>query len=192
MIIIFRGPGACTGEIYIQEALSTILYNGVDTISNNMIRKALDEIESVPEDEIAQLSEQFGEEQPYLMTYLVAVCENSGFEPEEQEMFFFIGLVLWRVTRSQGYGQSVISERDMDAVTSANDAMLSSMKDGDPDDFLTAVTAIADEYAEPALLKFIIESIFVSEEENGLPPITEENSGTAFYHLKIALDALIR
>jgi len=54
-------------------------------------------------DEAPEIANQMMEEQPYVMVYLTAIGTDM-YLPHEQEILFYVGMVLWQIMR-QSPGQ---------------------------------------------------------------------------------------
>lgn len=145
-------------------------------------------ISQLPPEQAPVLVEQMQNEQPVVLSFLVSLDELP-FNYYERESIFYIGLVTWQIMKQS---ERVLQEVTVEKMRQAEDKnvdLLERLMDTDEVEFVTSVQRLISNHAEPEVLRYIVEAIIEESEEE--PGFQAENTGLAFIHLKIVLDAFI-
>ena len=154
-------------------------------ISEQIVTETWQGMNEISESNAAILIDQMRREQPIIMMYLLAASEQS-FDLEEGQAVFFIGIVIWLIMRKGQPELRKVDEKLLERTIEQNETQLDEMT-ADPDaDLVMAATATT--YAEPEVLRYIVEALIESDEEVAF---SEEERGLAFIILRNVLDALI-
>lgn len=144
-------------------------------------------IGEMEDEELAQLMNDVGETQPFLLAYLLSIGDE-GFNQEEKDLLLFLGVSVWKMM-SQGKGKlPIITEEALAEVEANNIKMLEYLSGESESNFLKTTTTILDAYNQPHILRYVIEEIV--DEDVSL--ISDENRGMIFIYLKIMIDCLDR
>ncbi len=137
--------------------------------------------------EVPQLVEKMGIEQPNALSFLLAAGTET-LSPDEHEVVFFIGVMLWHVIDTLGI---TISEIPMDLLYSneeKNYRMLEYLA-GEPEtEFMATVSKIMEHYNQSVLLRYVIDAI-IEEQDNEIE-INENHIGIMVIYLKTFIDCL--
>jgi hypothetical protein len=162
-----------------------------DMISAETVTQVWQDMAQVSADEAPRFVQQMEEEQPAVMVYLLAVGE-ALFNQHEQEIIFYLGMVVWQVMKQGQRRLRKVTEERLDQAEEANLDFLERLSASPEADFESAIQAMMDTYPEPEVLRYIVEAIMEDEDYDPEdPPIREEYRGMAFVHLKTVLDAFI-
>jgi hypothetical protein len=162
-----------------------------DMISAETVTRVWQDMAQVSADEAPRFVQQMEEEQPAVMVYLLAVGE-ALFNQHEQEIIFYLGMVVWQVMKQGQRRLRKVTEERLDQAEEANLDFLERLSASPEADFESAIQAMMDTYPEPEVLRYIVEAIMEDEDYDPEdPPIREEYRGMAFVHLKTVLDAFI-
>jgi len=121
------------------------------------------------------------ETQPALINYLYSESFQS-FTAEEQQLFLFVGLVIWKSIDQQYDAIPELSEEDIANTEEKNWNLMDSFSKGD---FRTRLTPFFDEYSQEDLLAFVEDSV-TPDEDN---VVTEEGKEYLFISLKTIIDS---
>jgi hypothetical protein len=157
-------------------------------ISFEVVTQTWQRISQIPPERAPVLVEQMQNEQPVVLNFLVSLDELP-FNYCERESIFYIGLVTWQIMKQS---ERVLQEVTVEKIRQAEDKnleLLERLINGDVNEFVAAVQHLISNHAEPQVLRYIVEAIM--EENEAEPGFRAENTGLAFIHLKIMLDALI-
>ena len=128
---------------------------------------------------------KFSEEQTVLFAYLMTMGE-SDFDPPEQELLLFLGLVTWKSFQDAGIAVPEIGEDHLESVQEHNMMMLEYLAEESEDGFMQVARTLMEESVQPALLRFLVEVIFEDEAD----VIRTSNQGIMFIFLKIMVDSI--
>ncbi len=152
-------------------------------------------IESISE-ELSQYSdaaleglvEQFSQEQPALMSYLMDIYEED-LDEDERELLFFTGLQIWHIYKEVFGSLPTIESESIEEVEMDHEDMLSYLSEESEEGFANFADTLIEDYPQGDLLQFVLISI-VEEEVEEEPLIYEDNKGLFFIALKIIIDIL--
>ncbi|SEH07578.1 hypothetical protein [Candidatus Venteria ishoeyi] len=156
-------------------------------ISIEEIEEYLNEIDNTPEKEIEAIVIRMSEEQGYALTYLMAVGGDS-FDEDEHEAFFYLGFSIWYIMEKINSNMPMITEEEIDSVEQNNFKMLDVMSDETEAEITKLIEIIVENYNQPNLFGYIVESLMEEEDDDGDPLFREENSGMMLIYLKTVVD----
>ena len=157
------------------------------TISVEEIEKYLDEIDNTPENEVEAMVMKMSEEQAVVMPYLMAVGEDD-FDENESEAFFFLGFSLWYIMRKINDNMPLVSEEEIEAAENNNFKMLEVMSDETEAGISQLIEMIIENYNQPNLFGYVVESLMDEEDDDGELLFTPDNSGMMLIYLKTVID----
>ncbi|MCF8371964.1 MAG: hypothetical protein K9H64_10100 [Bacteroidales bacterium] len=157
------------------------------TISVEEIEKYLDEIDNTPENEVEAMVMKMSEEQAVVMPYLMAVGEED-FDETESEAFFFLGFSLWYIMRKINDNMPLVTEEEIDAAENNNFKMLEVMSDETEAGISQLIEMIVENYNQPNLFGYVVESLMDEEDDDGELLFTPDNSGMMLIYLKTVID----
>ncbi len=137
------------------------------------------------ESAIEALIDRIAEEQPFLFAYLVTMGEGDLNE-DEQELLLYLGLAVWQMLSRGEQPLSQVSESDLDRLEQENMRLIESLSGDTEAEFLQKAQSMLKDYAQPAILSFVLESV-MEEESEVLRP---SNRGIVIVFLKIMIDCL--
>lgn len=155
-------------------------------ISAEIVDKTIEWLESPQaENEMEGLIDQFGDEQPLLLAYLMSMGEGDLNE-EEQELLLFLGTFFYKAYQEAGVEIPAVSEEQLEALSEANIALLEAAESAQGKDFDRVWQNAIEGYPQPELLGFLLETL---EEEEGYG-LRAKNALIMQSFGKIALDSL--
>ncbi len=156
----------------------------MQAITETLIEDVWKGVDQLSEDDAEGLVGLLGEEQPFLLVYLVATGEDE-FNEDEKEFLLYMGVVIWKVFQQLKSPLPSISEQNLESIESTNIKMLEYLETESESYFHEFVQNLIYDYPQPALLKFVTELIFDEEEA-----IRSRNKGMMLVYLKIIIDCL--
>ncbi|MEM7372678.1 MAG: hypothetical protein AAF587_28915 [Bacteroidota bacterium] len=135
------------------------------------------------EREIMSLIDQLATEQPLILAYLMAMGEGD-FDQDEREILLFFGAGIWKMMSHSPSPLPKVSEETLDQVETTNMAMLEYLAIESEEGFFEFAQQLQSNYAQPAILGFVIESVMEDE------AIQDENKGMMMIFLKVVIDCL--
>lgn len=135
---------------------------------------------------------QLQEEQPLLLDYLY-YTDDLPFNRHEQEILFYIGMVLWQMMKESELPLGPVTSEMLDQAEEVNYGFVEDIGKDTAADFYSAIRTMMETHPEPHVFRYLVEAIIEKEESTDPddPPIRKKYAGMAFLHLKIVLDALI-
>jgi hypothetical protein len=150
------------------------------------VEKTYEWLGQIEDDQMVEsLIAEFSEQQPVLFTYLMAMGEGD-FDAPEQELFLFLGLVIWKSLRDAGNEIPGITETHLESVQEHNMTMLEYLAEESEEGFVQVAQTLMEDSPQPALLRFLVEIVFEDEAE----VIRTSNQGIFFIFLKILVDSV--
>ena len=163
----------------------------MDSISAKIVAETWQRMSQLSLDVAPQMSFQFQEEQPIILGFLLDL-DDLPFNQHERELIYYIGLVVWQMMKQSKRRLYKVTRRKLEKADKANDESLEMMMSDSEADFVSATMAMIENYPEPEVLRYIVETIMDEEEyEPDDPPIRDEYCGLAFLHLKTVLNAFV-
>lgn len=160
----------------------------------HMVSLSLDEIEllwqemsAMKREDAPQLIEMMKMSQPDTVTYLLASGEDL-LNPEERELIFFMGVLIWRVVTTLRSDIPTINMSQLIESESKNITMLEYL-DGEPDgDFFSTVETIMAGYNQSELLRYVMKRLV--EESDASGKSNNDHVGIIVIFLKTFIDCL--
>ena len=138
-------------------------------------------------EEAPYLVERMGQQQPYVVSYLLATG-NEILIPSEREVVFYMGVLIWYVIDSLKITVPEISVDQLMEIENKNYQMLEYLA-GEPDsEFMETVGKIMDHYNQSVLLRYVIEQIM--EEPEKSIKIIDNHIGIMVIYLKTFIDCI--
>jgi len=135
--------------------------------------------------EIKKLGADFSKQQPSLVEFVMEFTKN--LRPDVRDLGFYVALVVWQCFERAFSKRlkKIPSQKIIDAYE-AFDSELGSFV-GAHDKFVQRKGETLAEYAQPAILLYVLETLF---EEEGDVELTEDEQGELFTILKVVSDCL--
>ncbi|MBS1252658.1 MAG: hypothetical protein MAG451_01699 [Anaerolineales bacterium] len=161
-------------------------------ISAEIVTQTWQRMAQTPIPTIPQLIDEMRREQPFILSYLLALGDFP-FNQHEREIIFYVGLVVWQIVTESDRRLGRVTRAGLGQAEEANYDFLDLLASDTEADFVSATETMLENHPEPEVLRYIVEAINDEEEYTSEdPPIREEYRGLAFVHLKIALDAFVK
>jgi hypothetical protein len=143
--------------------------------------------EDMDPDEAGILVERMSNNQPNVLSYLLATGSDILDQPE-REVIFYMGVLLWYVIDTLGFVIPEISLESLIETEEKNFTMLEYLAGEPESEFLETVGKIMDSYNQSELLRYIIDKIM--EEPQGDVEISENHIGVMVIYLKTFIDCI--
>jgi hypothetical protein len=157
------------------------------TIPSHVIDEVWERVNDTPEDEVKELVDRFGREQPALLAYLMASDEDT-LEQDERGNLMYLGLIIWLVLSESQPNLPQVSIEALEAAEDANITYLSKLEAGSEMGIVDAVQEMISTYNQMPLLGAMVEALMEGNEEE--PEMAGENVGMSLLHLKTVIDCL--
>lgn len=144
-------------------------------------------LEELELDDIPEFVDKLGQEQPFVLAYLMTTGSNI-LDQNEREALLFTGLMIWHISTLKCQVIPEISSELIDEKESKNIKMLEYLAGEPESDFMETVEHIMARYSQAELLKFVIDKL-MSEPENE-NEIREDNVGMIVIYLKTIIDCM--
>jgi hypothetical protein len=138
-------------------------------------------------EEAPAVIDAMGEEQPFVLAYLMAVGEEL-LTKDELGVLLHIGIVVWQAMTQGDEPLRMVSGEHLEAAEAKNFEMLEYLGEEREASFYRAAERMREGYNQREILKYILEALMEEPEEG--PIIGDENIGVMFIHLKTVLDAM--
>lgn len=136
----------------------------MEPISADTIEKTLQKMEKMSLTDIQKLMDKMGEEQPYVLAYLMAIGGNS-LNLDERELLVYLGTVVWQIMSQGSEPLAQVSGEILDEFEEKNWQMVEYLQ-GEPDaDFDTTVETIFKNYPQSEVLRYVIEALMFETKE---------------------------
>lgn len=162
-----------------------------DKISVEIVTETWQRMSQMSVDEAPLMTFQLKEEQPIIFGFLLFL-DDYPLNQHEKELILYMGLVVWQIMKQSKRRLRKVTRRKLEKADKANYGFLEMLASDSEVDFASATMAMLENYPEPEVLRYIIDTIMDEDEyEPDDLPIRDEYRGLAFVHLKTALDAFI-
>ncbi|GEM_PF-226545 len=132
-----------------------------------------------------KLVNRMSKEQPIVLAYLMAV-DDDIFNQEERQVLLFVGIVVWQIMLQANRPLPVVTEEMLDKAEAGNLKMAEYLQSETGAGFEEATRKIIESYAQPEVLRYVVEAI-MEETEEGCP-VREDNKGIMLLDLKTVID----
>jgi hypothetical protein len=138
--------------------------------------------------EAANLSKKFSKAQPALASFLLEFSRDLS--RDAHELAFYMGLVIWRCYEKAAPSRlRKLSEKDIIERHEAFEAELGALV-GTDDRMIERKVLHSKEYPQPAILKYIVETLYEENDSPEAVPLTDDEKGELFIIMKVAADCL--
>ncbi|MDZ7341032.1 MAG: hypothetical protein ONB27_06705 [candidate division KSB1 bacterium] len=128
----------------------------------------------------------FAQEQPFILSYLMAVDEEQLNE-DERELLVFLGTIIWRIMSQGDVPLAKATAEKIFAAEDNNVNMFRNFQGKDQSDYYEAITNMLQSYNQTELLNFVISVLTEEDEESN---VREDNLGMMMIYLKTVIDCL--
>ena len=155
----------------------------MQTISAKTIQEASDYIDNAAYVQTEDFMLHFGNSQPNIMMYLMAI-EYEELQQSERETLLFVGIKLWYATQIVAPKLPIVSQDLMETIVDNNLQMIMYFSDEEATDLEDQLGLVIDNHPQFEMLSFAINEIIEDES------IREDMKGGLFMHLKTIIEAL--
>jgi len=124
-------------------------------------------------------------EQPFILTYLMAI-DNAILNQDERELLFYLGVVVWQIMSQGSTPLPKVTQETLDEVEESNTKMLEYLEGESETSFIETVETIVKNYNQPEVLRYVIEALMEESDEESL--IRDEYKGMMMINLKTVID----
>jgi hypothetical protein len=157
-------------------------------ISSEVVTQTWQRMCQVPAHQAPKLVDQMGAEQPVALSFLIHL-EDLPFNPHEQELIFYIGMVVWQIMTQSERQLYKVTPTKLREAEKSNIELLEQLMSSSEEEFIEAAQLLIRAHPESEVLRYIVEAIM--EEQPDEPGFRDAYTGLAFIHLKILLDAFV-
>jgi hypothetical protein len=161
----------------------------MNPIPADIVEKTWEKMIGMAPEEAPEMIERMTQEQPLILAYLMAMGDEL-FNPDEQELLLFLGIVIWQLMQQGDTLLPVVTENMIDEIEESNFKMLEYLE-GEPEgDFNETVSSMLENYNQKEILTHVLEAIMEEPEEGS--EISEEHQGMMMIYLKTVIDCFDR
>ena len=161
----------------------------MNPIPADIVEKTWERMIGMAPEEAPEMIERMTQEQPLILAYLMAMGDEL-FNPDEQELLLFLGIVIWQLMQQGDTLLPVVTENMIDEIEESNFKMLEYLE-GEPEgDFNETVSSMLENYNQKEILTHVLEAIMEEPEEGS--EISEEHQGMMMIYLKTVIDCFDR
>ena len=155
----------------------------MQTISASVMQDASDYIENSSYVQTEDFILHFGNSQPAIMVYLMAM-ERAELEQDEREALLFIGIKLWYATQIIEPNLPIVTTELLETVIDNNLQMIAYFSSEAESNLEEQLGLVIDNHPQFEMLSFTISEIIEDE------TIRDDIKGGLFVHLKTVIEAL--
>ena len=159
------------------------------TISGKIIDRTWKRVNEATEEDAQGLMDEMAKEQPFIVTYLLAV-EETMMSGDERGQLMLIGLILWKLFSAENAGLVTVTKEELEAAEEANIKFLEELESGSEMDHMSALQHLMTTYNQIEVLNAVIEALMAGNEDE--PELAGEHVGLALLHLKTVVDCFDR
>ena len=146
----------------------------------------------MPDDQALQLVQRMSNEQPLIFVYLLEVNRHRCLNEREGQLCFYVGLVVWQIMMRSPKRMRKVTQAKLKQAEQVNEEFLDLLAIDAQADFFSEMKMMLENSPEPEVLgcimKLLMDDVGYHPDD---PPISDENRGLAFLHLKVILDAFM-
>ncbi len=162
----------------------------MNQISEEIVERTWKEMASSSPEDCIDLIADMQKDQPYLLAYLMAVGDDI-LNQDERELLLYLGVVVWQMMKQGDTPLTTASMDDIDKVEDSNMAFVEKLMGATDEEMKHSAEGLIADYAQPAILKWIMTSLFESSDEpEEYEDIRDENIGIIAIFLKTVVDCL--
>ena len=155
----------------------------MQTISASVLQQSSDYIENNAYVQTDDFILHFGNSQPAIMVYLMAV-EHDDLKQSERESLLFIGIKLWYATQLVEPELAIVTPELLEKIIDNNLQMINYFSDETETDLERQLGLVIDHHPQFEMLSFAMDEIVEDES------LREIIKGGLFVHLKTVIEAL--
>lgn len=154
-------------------------------ITQEIVEKTWQKISGLEDEKMALLRAQMDQEQPGVLSYLMAAGDDLLNE-DERELLLYLGTVVWQIMLQGSRSLRRVTIPQLEFAENANFSTLDDLSGESPADLIAAVEEMVASYSQPEVLKYVIEALM--EEDDEEIDITEDGKGLMLIYLKTVID----
>ncbi|MGB9721584.1 MAG: hypothetical protein ACPL28_08915, partial [bacterium] len=133
-------------------------------ISTEIVEKTFKEMSLFGPEEIKMLVNKMGEEQPYVLTYLLATGDRE-FDESEKELFIYLGIGICQMMSTEYAPLPQISPVLLDEIEEDNLELLDSLEGLDEEEFIASIEKVLENYCQYVILFYVLDTLIEGETE---------------------------
>lgn len=157
----------------------------MNKISAEIVERTWKEMSTMSPLNYPKLINKFSKEQPFILTYLIAV-DGQQFNEDERELLLYLGVVVWMMMSRGNNPLPKVTEKMIDDAEEKNIKMLEYLEGETETDFYETTDTILQDYNQPEVLRYVVEALMEDDDED--VDIQEENIGLMMIYLKTVID----
>ena len=157
----------------------------MNKISAEIVERTWKEMSTMSPLNYPKLINKFSKEQPFILTYLIAV-DGQQFNEDERELLLYLGVVIWMMMSRGNNPLPKVTEKMIDDAEEKNIKMLEYLEGETETDFYEMTDTILQDYNQPEVLRYVVEALMEDDDED--VDIQEENIGLMMIYLKTVID----
>ena len=157
----------------------------MNKISAEIVERTWKEMSTMSPLNYPKLINKFSKEQPFILTYLIAV-DGQQFNEDERELLLYLGVVIWMMMSRGNNPLPKVTEKMIDDAEEKNIKMLEYLEGETETDFYETTDTILQDYNQPEVLRYVVEALMEDDDED--VDIQEENIGLMMIYLKTVID----
>ena len=157
----------------------------MNKISAEIVERTWKEMSTMSPLNYPKLINKFSKEQPFILTYLIAV-DGQQFNEDERELLLYLGVVIWMMMSRENNPLPKVTEKIIDDAEEKNIKMLEYLEGETETDFYETTDTILQDYNQPEVLRYVVEALMEDDDED--VDIQEENIGLMMIYLKTVID----
>ena len=157
----------------------------MNKISAEIVERTWKEMSTMSPLNYPKLINKFSKEQPFILTYLIAV-DGQQFNEDERELLLYLGVVIWMMMSRGSNPLPKVTEKMIDDAEEKNIKMLEYLEGETETDFYETTDTILQDYNQPEVLRYVVEALMEDDDED--VDIQEENIGLMMIYLKTVID----
>ena len=157
----------------------------MNKISAEIVERTWKEMSTMSPLNYPKLINKFSKEQPFILTYLIAV-DGQQFNEDERELLLYLGVVIWMMMSRGNNPLPKVTEKIIDDAEEKNIKMLEYLEGETETDFYETTDTILQDYNQPEVLRYVVEALMEDDDED--VDIQEENFGLMMIYLKTVID----
>lgn len=155
----------------------------MERISARDVVRTWEKMSNLSPTNIPALIEEFSDQQPLILAYLLAVGERE-FNQDEKELLLYLGTTVWQMMSRTETAPVQITEETLETIESSNLQMLEYLEGESDEDFIATVETIYSNYNQPDVLRHIVETLMEDEDDF----VREDRKGMMLIYLKTVID----
>ena len=151
----------------------------MNKISTEIVERTWKEMSTMSPLNYPKLINKFSKEQPFILTYLIAV-DGQQFNEDERELLLYLGVVVWMMMSRGNNPLPKVTEKIIDDAEEKNIKMLEYLEGETETDFYETTDTILQDYNQPEVLRYVVEALMEDDDED--VDIQEENHFAVSYY----------